>query len=204
MAKNTVKYALSSLLLIPLLLAGCAKESFEIRDVDPGKAGEVRSLGPESQDVKRVADLMMRSLLQSSAIQNSPNAPTIAMLPMVNNTRYAFNKEVFTTLLKAQLNRDSDGAMYFIGRDAMEDIEAERDAKRAGEVDFDPDRETRTVAGADFFLKGRVDGLSTASREGQSDYMVYAFKLIDAESGIEVWEDLFEVKKEGRDDVIYR
>ncbi len=201
----TTRLMAFALVCSTLFAAGCAKkESFNIRDVDPGQAGTVRSLGPESQDVVRLADLMVRSLLESNPVRNAEYPPTIAMLPMENNTRFAFNKEIFTTKLKAELNKQSDGRLRFIARDVMEDIQAEREAKRAGEVDYDPDRRTLTVAGADYFLVGRVDGLGTASRMGQSEYAVYAFKLVDTETGIERWEDLFDVKKEGRDDVVYR
>ncbi len=188
-----------------LLATGCAKkESFNIRDVDPGQAGTVRSLGPESQDVVRLADLMVRSLLESHVISSSEHPPTIAMLPMENNTRFAFSQEIFTTKLKAELNKQANGRLRFVARDLMDDIQAERQAKRAGEVDYDPEQRTLTVAGADYFLAGRVDGLGNASRLGQSEYAVYAFKLVNSETGIEEWEDLFDVKKEGRDDVVYR
>ncbi|MBI5155079.1 hypothetical protein HZA57_07565 [Candidatus Poribacteria bacterium] len=189
--------------LILVTMSGCRK-SFDIRDVDPGKAGKVRALGPESQDVVRVSELMLRSLMQSPTIVQAEHPPTIAMLPMVNNTRFAFNQEVFSTKLKGELNKRSGGKMRFIARDALDDIEAEREAKREGAVDYDPELRTRAMAGADYFLKGRVDGLSSASKKGQAEYAVYAFKLIDAETGIELWEDVFDVKKEGKDDVLYR
>lgn len=193
-------------LIVPALvmISACGKDSFEIRDVDPGTAGQVRSLGPESQDAIRVADLMVRSILTNDTVAGAENPPTIAMLPMDNNTRFVFNQEVFTTLLKAELNKQAAGSLRFVARDVLDDIQAERDAKRTGEVDYDADRRTRAMAGADYFLKGRVDGLSTASTMGQAEYAVYAFKLVDAESGIEIWEDVFDVKKEGKDDVIYR
>lgn len=204
--RTSVNRALAvGLVAVALLLGGCGKKkSFNVRDVDPGQAGTVRSLGPESQDVIRLSDLMVRSLLESSTIKNAAAPPTIVLLPMENNTRFAFNKEVFTTKLKGELNKTADGRLRFVARDLLEDINAEREAKRAGEVDYNPDLRTRAVAGADYFLAGRVDGLSSASRMGQAEYAVYSFKLVDAETGIELWEDLFDVKKEGRDDVIYR
>jgi PBP1b-binding outer membrane lipoprotein LpoB len=142
--------------------------------------------------------------MSSPAIQGSELPVTVAMLPMDNNTRFAFNKDVFANRLKAELNQKSNGALRFIARDVMQDIQSEREAKRAGEIDYDPARRTATVAGADFFLRGQVDGLSTASTMGQAEYSLYTFKLIDTETGIELWEDYYELKKEGRDDVIYR
>ncbi len=189
--------------LLSLAAAGCHKP-YNIQDVDPGQAGRVRSLGPESQDAVRVSDLMMRSLMQSPTIAQADHALTIAMLPVENNTRFPFNKDVFATRLKVELNKLSQGRIQFVARDAMEDIQAEREAKREGEVDYDPSLRTQTVAGADYFLKGRVDGLSGASKQGQSEYLLYTFKLVNAETGIELWEDMYEVKREGSDDVIYR
>lgn len=200
------------LVLITLLLsvavalgAGCSrKDSFEIRDVDPGQAGQVRSLGPESQDVVRLSDLMTRSLLQTPQIREAETPPTLVMLPMTNNSRFAFNQEVFTSRLKAELNKASNGRYRFAARDMLEDIQTEREAKREGDLDYDPDKRVSALPGADYFLRGRVDTLDTNSRKGQAAYAVYTFKLVDAETSIELWEELYDVKKEGRDDVVYR
>ncbi|MBX3730776.1 MAG: hypothetical protein KF858_16490 [Candidatus Sumerlaeia bacterium] len=199
------RFALALLVLAASMpLTGCKKKAFDIRDVDPGQAGVVRSLGPESQDARRLSELMVRSLLATPEVARATVPPTIAMLPMENNTRFPFNKEVFTTLLRASLNQEARGQLRFVARDILDDIEAERAGKREGTLDYDPTRRTRTIAGVDYFLKGRVDGQSWASRKGQAEYAVYAFSLIDAETGIILWEDLMDVKKEGKDDVIYR
>jgi PBP1b-binding outer membrane lipoprotein LpoB len=187
-----------------LMLGGCKKKAFNTQDVDPGQAGRVRSLGPESQDVLRVSEMMMRSLSADPAISEASLPPTIVMLPLENNTRFPFNPGVFTTRLQAQLNRDAKGQMRFVDRGIYEDILREREGKRAGEFDYDPNRRTVATAGADFFLKGYVEGLSAASREGMSEYAVYSFSLVDTETGIVLWQDLFDVKREGRDDVLYR
>lgn len=193
------------LLMLPLVLASCGRrDAFNIRDVDPGQAGQVRSLGPESQDAIRVADLMTRSLLAQDVIRDAPHPPTIAVLPMENNTRFAFNQEVFTTRLRGEMNRQSDGRLRFVARNVLDDVQTEREMRRSGEVDYDPERRTRAIAGADFFLVGRVDGLSMRSRQGDSEYSVYSFELVDSETTITVWQDLYEVRREGRDDVIYR
>ncbi len=185
------------------VLPGCGKK-YDIRDVDPTRPGEVRSLGPESQDVIGVSDTMLRSILDSPVVRNLGHPPTIVMLPMENNTRYAFNQEVFTSKLKSALNQKATGQMYFVARDTWDDVIKERDMKREGTVDYDPERRVQAPAGADFFLKGRADGLGNVSKKGQSDYIVYTFKLIDTETMVELWEDVYEVKKEGRDDVVYR
>lgn len=195
--------AIAAALSIPLFL-GTACSKYNIRDIDPEKPGKVRSLGPESQDVIQLSDLMVRSLMASDEASKWEQAPTIAMLPMANNTRYAFNQEVFSSRLKVQLNKDAKGRIMFLSRDVIADIEAERELKRDGKVDYDPKKRAATPAGADYFLKGYANGLAAVSTKGQADYIVYTFKLIDAETSVEVWEDVFETKKEGKDDVIYR
>jgi PBP1b-binding outer membrane lipoprotein LpoB len=190
--------------LMLFVSTGCGKKSFDIQDVDPGQAGTVRGLGPESQDVIRVSDMMTRSLLVSPTITQAPYPPTIVMLEMQNNSRFPFNKDIFSSRLKAQLNKDSAGKMRFVARDLVDEINAERALKRDGLVDYNPDLRTSVQAGADYFLIGTYEGLSTRSQKGASEYALYTFKLVDTETGIELWEDFFEVKKEGKDDVIYQ
>ena len=201
---NRFKMLVAVLTLAAVAGGGTACKKHEIRDIDPTKAGQVRSLGPESQDALNVSDLMLRSLLASDVIVNHAGAPMVVMLPMENNTRHAFNQDVFTSLLKAQLNKDAMGKIRFVGRDILADIQKEREMKRAGQVDYVPEKQTSATIGADFFLKGRADGLAGVSTKGQSEFIVYTFKLVDAESGLEVWEDVFQTKKEGKDDLIYR
>lgn len=186
-----------------VVLPGCRKK-FEIRDTDPAKAGTVRSLGPESQDVINVADKMLRSMINNPSIANRQDAPTVVMLPMSNNTRHAFNSEIFSSLLKSELNKQANGRLKFISRDINADIQKEREMKRAGEVDYDPNLRAQAPGGADYFLKGRADGLANVSTKGQADTILYSFKLVDAETGLDVWEDNFMTKREGKDDVIYR
>ncbi len=193
------------LVAVVALSAGC-RSKYYIRDVDPERpdARRVRALGPESQDVITVADRMVRSLLENDTVQSHRNPPTIVMLPMVNNTRHAMNQEVFTTLLKARLNQEARDQLVFVSRDISEDIALEREMKRTGQVDYDPELRAMVPAGGDYFLRGRADGLANVSTRGQSDFIIYSFKLVDAETGIEVWEDYYQTMREGRDDVIYR
>ncbi|MDA1000962.1 MAG: penicillin-binding protein activator LpoB [bacterium] len=192
--------------LAAFLVWGCAtvEEGRPVRRVDPSKQTRMAGTGVESDNIREVADKMIRSLLSSPAIARSPNPPTIALLPVINNTRFPINKKIFITIMKARLNSQARGRMYFLAREEMKAIEAERALKRSGKLDSDPRRQRSRVAGADFFLTGRLEGHSTAGRGGVSDYIVYTFKMIDPESSVEVWEDIVEVKKEGLDDVIYR
>ena len=99
------------------------------------------------------------------------------------------------------LNTQCQNKVRFLARDRIEAIENERDLKREGLVGSSSDK---VLLGVDYFLTGELTGLSQAGSSGQSDYILYTFRLIDAESSLEVWEDFEEIKKEGLEDVAYR
>ena len=58
--------------------------------------------------------------------------------------------------------------------------------------------------GADYFLTGKLEGLATRTSQGTGDYILYAFRLTDARTSRIVWEDSYEIKKQGLEDAAYR
>lgn len=188
--------------LVALTVTSCRK--FNIRDIDPGQAGRVRSLGPESQDMIGVADQMIRSLEEQKVFPQTDEPVIIGVLPLRNNTRYPGNLELLNTKLRTELGRNARGRYRFVSRDINPDVLAEREAKRDGLVDYDPNLRTLVPAGVDYFLVGSANGLATVSTRGQADYILYDFRLVDAETTLDIWQESYETKKEGKDDVIYR
>ena len=89
-------------------------------------------------------------------------------------------------------------------RDRMEALQHERDLKRSGQVTANADPNVVEFKGADFFLTGTLQGLSTRTSAGTSDYVLYDFQLIDARTSALVWEDSAEIKKQGLEDAAYR
>ncbi|MBI1292136.1 hypothetical protein GC173_12980 [bacterium] len=185
-----------------LTTGGCSK--YYTRDVDPAAAGKVRSLGPESQDLISVVDQMVRSIEEEGVLKNRGDKPVIVVERMSNNTRYDFNTDTFTRLLQSELRKQAGGKYQFVSRDINAQAAAEREAKRTGAVDYNPALRAGAPAGADLILIGSANSLSTVSTKGQSDTIVYEFRLVDLETQLDLWQDTFITKKEGKDDVIYR
>jgi hypothetical protein len=171
------------------------------RVVDPGSVSRGEGTGIGSQDLQQVTDKMARSVLAMPAIVNAKTPPTVALLPVRNDTRFAINKQLFTMRIKAMLNSQCQGKVLFVARDRVEDVERERDLKRQGKVGSSGQQQ---LAGVDYFLTGELTGLSQASSTGQSDYVLYTFRMINAETSIEAWEDMAEIKKEGLENAAYR
>jgi len=166
---------------------------------DQKSLGEGTGIG--SQDLQSVTDKMARSILSTPAIAGAQAPPGVRVLPLENDTRFVIQKELFNRRIKALLNTQCQGKVLFVARDRIESVERERELKREGLVGTSAQG---IMAGVDYFLTGELTGLSQVSSTGQSDYILYTFRLINAETGIEVWENFDEIKKEGLEDAVYR
>ena len=192
------------------LLAGCASSGVQnpngvpVTQMRPDEQGFVAGTGVESQDLVAVTDKMARGILGVPQIANAVGMPCIVFDPVKNETRFPINKDAFLTRIRAQINSKAPGKIMFLARDRMEALQRERDMKRAGQVTATSDPNVVEFKGADFFLTGVLQGLTTRTSAGTSDYIHYDFQLIDARTGGIVWEDASEIKKQGLEDAAYR
>jgi penicillin-binding protein activator len=205
-AAHSLNYTSVCCLISMLLLAGCASDQVGQSKapvyVDPGAQGSVAGTGIESQDMIAATDKMVRKILESPRVQASKSkTPVIGLLPIENRTRFSIDKEIFNSRMKALLNDKSNGQLMFVARDRLDAVKKEKALKDTGAVTAG---DRKKLYGVDYFLTGELSGLSTASSRGNSDYLLFTFRLIDAETSEEIWESFHELKKEGSEDVIYR
>lgn len=201
-------------LILPLttaaLVAGCASSGVKnpsgvpVTRMNADEQGFVAGTGIESQDLVAVADKMARSIVGIPQIANAQYPPIVVLDPVNNETRFPINKDIFLTRIRAQLNSKCAGKVTFLARDRMAALEKERNLKREGAVTATSDPNVQEFLGANYFLTGTLQGLSTRTKAGTSDYILYSFQLIDARSSAIVWEDSAEMKKQGLEDAAYR
>jgi hypothetical protein len=170
----------------------------------PDERGFVAGTGVESQDIVAVTDKMFRSLLGLPQIANAQGVPRIVLDPVVNETRFPINKDIFLERIRVQLNSQARGKMIFLARDRMAALERERQLKQSGQVTSSTDPNVTEFKGADFFLTGKLLGSTTRTSAGTSDYILYTFQLIDVRTSEILWEDSAEIKKQGLEDAAYR
>jgi len=197
------------IVVVALLAAGCASgvknpSGVPVTRMNADEQGFVAGTGVESQDLVAVTDKMARSILAIPQIANASRPPFIVLEPVNNNTRFPINKDIFNTRIRTELNRKSLGKVVFLDRERMAALERERNLKRAGEVTSSADPNVQEFLGADYFLTGELQGMSTRTKAGTSDYILYAFRLTDARTSAIVWEDASEMKKQGLEDAAYR
>jgi hypothetical protein len=166
--------------------------------------GFVGGTGIESQDLVAVTDKMVRSILEVPQVKGAAQPPIVVLDPVVNETRFPINKEMFLTRIRVQLNSKAAGRVQFVARDRMAALEQERAMKQGGQVTSSSDPNLVEFRGGDYFLTGTLQGLTTRTSQGTSDYVLYSFQLIDARTTVIVWEDMAEIKKQGLEDAAYR
>ncbi|MSU57174.1 MAG: penicillin-binding protein activator LpoB [Pedosphaera sp.] len=201
-------------LLVPLIaaafVAGCASSGVKnpsgvpVTRMNADEQGFVAGTGVESQDLVAVTDKMSRSILAISQIAGATTPVVIVLDPVNNETRFPINKDIFLSRIRGELVKKSGGKVTFLARERMAALEKERNLKREGAVTASNDPQKQEFKGADYFLTGELKGLSTRTKAGTSDYILYDFHLIDARTSAIVWEDNAEIKKQGLEDAAYR
>jgi len=166
--------------------------------------GFVTGTGPESQDFVAITDKMARGILGAPEVINATKPPILSVMPVVNNTRFAFNQDMLIRQIENQLISKSQEKVRFVAYDRMAELEQDRNEKIAGNVVSNYDPNIVEYKGADYYLTGVFDGHSTRTSEGTSDFIVYSFRLINARDRVVIWGDSAEIKKQGLEDAIYR
>lgn len=209
--KHLSRFLLAGSLAGTAIFSGCATtegvknpSGVPVTEMRPDERGFVAGTGIESQDLVSVTDRMARSILGIPQIARAQAAPSVVLEPVVNNTRFPINKDIFLTRIRTQLNSKAAGQVSFLDREMMKTLQRERELKRSGQVTASADPNVVEFGGADYFLTGKLDGMTTRTTAGTSDYVLYSFRLTDARTSRIVWEDSAEIKKQGLEDAAYR
>jgi penicillin-binding protein activator len=203
-------FGTASTTALAAMLCGCASSGVRnpsgvpVTQMRPDEQGFVAGTGVESQDLVAVTDKMWRSILTIPQISNAQGTPRVVLDPVENATRFPINKDIFLSRIRAELNSKARGKVMFLARERMATLEHERQMKQAGQVTANADPSVVEFKGADFFLTGKLSGLTTRTSAGTSDYILYTFQLVDARTSDIVWEDSAEIKKQGLEDAAYR
>ena len=201
---------IAGLSLSAALLGGCATSGVKnpsgtgVTEMRPDEKGFVQGTGVESQDLVRVSDKIARGILSAPAIANAATPPVVVLEPVLNETRFPINKNIFLDRIQMELISKASGKVTFMARERMAALEREREMKRRGQLTSTSDPNVQEFKGADYFLTGKLSGLSSATGGGISDYILYSFQLIDVRTGAIVWGGSDEIKKQAVADAVYR
>ena len=197
-----------------LAVAGCATGGgstgyVAARYVDPSVAqAGVSGIGFESQDDREMCDKMVRDLLAQPRFARATPVPRIIIddSRFKNESNQMVNLNLLLDRLRIELMRASQGKILFVSRQNVDLVEKEKELKAAGRVDESAAELTRAIAGADYQLIGKITSQSSLSNKSgvRSNYYQFSFEMLDLNNGISVWGNLYDLKKAGADDSIYR
>jgi PBP1b-binding outer membrane lipoprotein LpoB len=193
-----------------VLVTGCTSAGVKnpsgtgVTVMRPDEAGFVAGTGIESQDMVAVTDKIARNILNVPEIKTAQVIPRVALDPVINETRFTINKDMFLTRIETELISKAGGKVRFLARERMGTLERERDLKRTGQVTSTTDPKVNEFKGADYLLTGKLQSLTTRTSRGTSDYVLYTFELIDTRTTEIVFRDSMEIKKQGQEDAAYR
>lgn len=192
-----------------LLLAACsAPASKTVTYQDVNSTGVVAGVGVESQDITSVTDVMLKDILATPEVVKREQAARVILdeAYFQNESSQRINKNLLIDRLRINLQRASKGKLLFVSRESADMVAAERELKRQGVTDNGTLTLAKATAGADYRLVGRINSLdSRSAKTGAVErYTQITFELIDLETSLSIWSNLYEFKKGGQDDAIYR
>ena len=203
--------------LRPLLLSVCVAAVAGCANTDSGRAvtyqnvgsqGMVAGVGIESQDIVAMTDQMVRDLLANPLVMQRATAPRVIIDQehFQNNSSQRIDKNLIVDRLRINLQRAANGRLVFLSRESAAMVQAEREKKRDGATDAGTTGLTRAQFGADYRMIGRISTLDARSAKTGAVERLTAitFELIDLETSASIWAGMYEFKKAGADDAVYR
>jgi len=187
---------------LSLALFGCATAPQpSVKYVNPGAPGGMGGTGIESQDIGAAAQKAAASILALPQITKATTPPTILITPVANRSASPIDTDLYTVKLRGILMQYSSDKVRFLARDVGWDANKnEQQLRKEGEVQQGAARQAATY---DYILTAELRGISSASNKGRSEYFLVAFKLVDM-NDVLLWEDQYEIKKQGTDNSVYR
>jgi len=186
-----------TLLLIIVLIGGCTTYgtgpgNTVVKDIPPDSISNVRSTGPETNDLLSCADELARDLLSLPEVAAATPYCRMALRQVENHSRFRFDTDIIADQLRHLLIEYSGNRIRFVERSRGGDVaafdpavESERIMKREGLVDSGS---FKARAGVDFFLKGDIRSHTVATGGGVDDAVFFYFRLVDTETSEIVWE----------------
>src|SRR4051794_23446407 len=121
--KSTPLVLIAALGAPMVFLAGCATDAgvrqpagVAVTEMRPDERGFVGGTGIESTDLVTVTDKMARSILGVPQIARAAAKPVIVIDPVVNDTRFPINKDLFTDRIRIELNKHAIDRVTFLAR----------------------------------------------------------------------------------------
>lgn len=185
--------------LLILVSSGCVPPSNAVRvkEVDPvASIKNAAGLGIESKDIAKMTSKMSSDIIADPHFRQTSRPPTIIIdnTRFINESNQMININMLVDRLRIYLMRSAKGRLHFKSR---ENLDLALNEKIISGIKIEE---------ADYWLVGRISSLSTASNKSgiRTNFLQFTFEILDLSDSSLIWGNIYEVKKVGADDTIYR
>ena len=155
-------------------------------------------LGIESKDIDVISKNIVADLLVSDFYKNAKTVLIVVLegAYFKNESSYIINTNLLADRMRISLLRQTKGAIQFVTRQNLQAIIDE--AKTSGS-DID-------ITEAGYRMTARITSIHKISNETgiKSNYFQFSFELLNLQKGSILWANIYDIKKLGADDTIYR
>lgn len=194
---------LSSIVLMALLLGGCAQQSiYTDGKVSQIKKGDALSMGLDREDFESTAEAMVQSLLGDPAFTNmGKDRKVIAMGSVINDTPQRIDTEKLTAKITSALRRSGKFILTSaVAAGGALDPMSENVRKLRDNDEFNQTTIAKkgTLVSPDFSLAGKIrqDNVKLSNGKIQVEYF-FLLRLTDLATGLVYWEDEKTIDKVG-------
>ena len=169
-----------------------------VREISGSESTSFSGLGIESHNIEQITLQMVSNLLESDFYKQSKKPPVIILEGeyFINESSQIINTNLLADKMRVSLLRKTKGKIRFVTRANLKILikEAETSGK-----DID-------LIEADYRIVARISSISKVSNKTgvKSNYFQFVMELLDLSSGSLVWANIYDFKKIGADDSIYR
>lgn len=189
------------LILLLLLLAGCASKGTEIVDQSNDEGPQTASI--DYRDVSTAVEMNTASLMASNILSNACPGDgqfcVVAISHMTNNTTQRFEMDSFIRQMRIQMLQSGRFVVTTaIALDGPEDemVGQSRELRESGEINQATVADTGQLIAPDYSLTGRVYEENVTLDDGRRQVQyVFSLTLTDTTTGLAFWEDESRVVK---------
>lgn len=188
------------LLLIIFICFSCspASDALQVQEVGVQQTTEFTGLGIESKDIDSISQKIVEDLLLSDFYQNVQTIPIIILegTYFKNESSYIINTNLLADRMRISLLRQTLGKIQFVTR---QNLQALIDEAETSGSDID-------IVEAGYRMTARIASIHKISNNTgvQSNYFQFSFELLNLQTGTILWANIYDIKKLGADDTIYR
>jgi len=147
-----------------------------------------------STDLQSVAETMVRSMLQSKAIQISRTAPLVTLAEVKNETSETINTRLITQKVRTQLLKSGQVKFAISSNEMQSQVDELKRQNQTGLYRNDGTSRIAMMEGARYRITGVISTIVKQNRDVKDIFYNFTLNLINNEAGVIEWAEEKEIR----------